>query len=82
MACFSCSLTALFLANCSAFVQTDILSNTQNYASPNPHIALSLQRAVLFREGLSLKNYGASYQQRAFELGRVLSLKTPRPLEY
>ena len=40
--------------------------------SPNPRIAL-LSQQVLFREGCS---------QRALDLGRVLSLKTTRPLEY
>ena len=51
VACFSCYLTASFLANYSAFVQTDILSGTRKYASPNPHIALSPQRVVLFMKG-------------------------------
>ena len=46
------------------------------FASPNPRTALLLQR-VLSR-GLSPRTRAASYPQRAFELGRVSSLKTAR----
>ena len=51
LAGFPCYSTVSFLANCGAFIQTEILSGTRNWASSNPHIALSLQRVVLFREG-------------------------------
>ena len=35
---FFCYLTVAFLANCSTFVQTGILSGTQNYACPDPYM--------------------------------------------
>ena len=53
----------------------------KKFASSNPSTALLSQR-VFFQGELPPRTRAASYPQRAFELGSVVSLMTALPLEY
>ena len=67
-------LTVLLPAEaCCAFVQTDILSGTQKYASHNPHTALSSQWVVLFREDCPWELAQLVIRSRCFNWGGAIT---------